>query len=81
MATVLKQVDVSLTQHPRLHPAKRSPDDIDAMGSEHFTNAELRQFRRDDAQAGTIVARTLCAMFAWSVFIVSIVIWWTFRTV
>lgn len=49
--------------------------------SELFTREEIALFREDDAQAGRVVGTALCTMFAWSVFILSVVVWWTYRTV
>lgn len=46
-----------------------------------FDAEELRQFATDDATAGGQIGKILAALFIYTVFAMSIAIWWTFRTV
>lgn len=46
-----------------------------------FDQEELRQFASDDAEAGRRIGKILAALFIYTVFAMSIAIWWTFRTV
>lgn len=82
MATVLKSAfppmpttsQVQLEVVGRSEPKTEPEDPI-------FSREEIAEFRKQDVEAGSFVAKVLCAMFAWSVFILSVVVWWTFRTV
>lgn len=46
-----------------------------------FTREELRQFAADDAEAGGRIGKILSALFIYTLVAMSIVTWWTFRTV
>lgn len=46
-----------------------------------FDQEELRQFASDDAEAGRRIGKILAALFIYTIFAMSIAIWWTFRTV
>ncbi len=46
-----------------------------------FSREELRQFAADDADAGRSIGKILSALFIYTLIAMSVVIWWTFRTV
>ena len=85
MATVLGSRFHRDVLQPRAEPrvtkpvAAQRPDP--APTSSPFSQAELARFHEEDAEAGGNVGRILCTMFTYSVFIMLVVIWWTFRTV
>lgn len=84
MATALKStfaptvaapaVRLKITDRPGNKPETEPEDAI-------FSKEDIAWFRSQDAEAGGFVAKALCTMFAWSVFILSFVVWWTYRTV
>jgi len=47
----------------------------------HFSREEVRQFDNDDAEAGRRIGKILTALFVYTLIAMSIVIWWTLRTV
>lgn len=46
-----------------------------------FTREELRQFAADDAEAGGRIGKILASLFIYTVVAMSVVIWWSFRTI
>lgn len=46
-----------------------------------FTKDELAQFESDDRTAGSTIAKILSMLFVYTVVAMSIVVWWTFRSV
>lgn len=46
-----------------------------------FTREELHQFAADDTEAGGRIGKILSALFIYTLVAMSIVTWWTFRTV
>jgi hypothetical protein len=46
-----------------------------------FTNAEWEQFREEDNSAGQAIGKILVTLFLYTVIIMSLVSWWTFRMV
>lgn len=46
-----------------------------------FARDELRQFSAEDAEAGRRIAKILAALFIYTLIAMSVVTWWTFRTV
>ena len=66
------------SQTIRRSPASEfSQDDEQAL----FSRDELRQFAADDADAGRSIGKILSALFIYTLIAMSVVIWWTFRTV
>ena len=46
-----------------------------------FSREELRQFESDDAEAGRRIGKILTTLFVYTLVAMSIVIWWTLKTV
>ena len=46
-----------------------------------FSRDELRQFAADDTAAGRSIGKILSALFIYTLIAMSVVIWWTLRTV
>lgn len=67
---------MSATAHhdPRLTDGTPRLEDL-------FTPAELRQFAEDDRTAGRRIGRILTSLFIYTLIAMSVVTWWTFRTV
>ena len=63
--------------------AIRSPstDSHEPDESELFSREKLRQFADEDSQAGRRIAAILVSLFIYPLVVMTIVIWWTFRTV
>ncbi len=63
--------------------ARYSPDYIgdSSEAPSLFTQEELREFAKDDAEAGRRIGKILASLFIYTVIAMSVAIWWTFRTV
>lgn len=46
-----------------------------------FTDEELSEFQSDDRTAGRSIAKILTMLFIYTMMAMSVVIWWTVRTV
>jgi hypothetical protein len=46
-----------------------------------FTVTEIEQFEADDVTAGRAIGRMLSILFLYTVFAMSLVSWWTFRSI
>ena len=46
-----------------------------------FSRQEIRQFDSDDAEAGRRIGKILTTLFVYTLIAMSVVIWWTLRTV
>lgn len=46
-----------------------------------FSREELTQFEADDIQIMSRIGKILSALFVYTVVVMSVAIWWTFRTV
>ena len=46
-----------------------------------FSREELREFAADDSNAGRNIVKILCALFVYPLIVMTVVIWWTLRTV
>lgn len=62
-------------------PTKPSSSHSEQEVPSLFDPEELRQFSADDAAAGGRIGKILAALFIYTVFAMSVAIWWTFRTV
>lgn len=50
-------------------------------GQSLFSCEELTQFEADDVQIMSRIGKILSALFVYTVVVMSVAIWWTFRTV
>ena len=67
-----------VSQTSQNNPASEfGQDDEQAL----FSRDELRQFAADDAAAGRSIVKILSALFIYTLIAMSVVIWWTLRTV
>jgi hypothetical protein len=46
-----------------------------------FSREELQQFAADDAAAGARIGKILGALFIYTLVVMSVAIWWTYRIV
>ncbi len=46
-----------------------------------FSREEIRQFDSDDTEAGRRIGKILTSLFIYTLIAMSVVIWWTLRTV
>ena len=61
--------------------ASESPLENSQESEPLFSREELRQFDSDDAEAGRRIGKILTTLFVYTLVAMSIVIWWTLKTV
>ena len=65
---------------PLIH--SRVPDDVRQDDEPSlFSREDLRQFAAEDSGAGRNIVKILCALFVYPLIVMTVVIWWTMRTV
>ena len=61
-------------------PVAAVPEAADPpSGDEPFTPEQRAQFQADDAQAGRLIGRMLCAFFLYTLVVMALTTWWTIR--
>ena len=48
---------------------------------ELFTRTELEQFAADDVEAGSAIGKMLTLFFLYTIVVMSVAAWWTYRSV
>lgn len=67
---------------PKLHSDIVSDNHLVAGEAESlFSRDELREFAKDDSDAGRRIAKILAALFIYTLMAMGIATWWTFRTI
>ena len=80
MATTVHGIADPFVEPQVLPPETHS--EIQAAGSPAvFTDGEWQQFQAEDESAGRSICKILSTLFLYTLIIVSIVVWWTIRTV
>jgi hypothetical protein len=65
---------------PEVKISNPSPSPVSTI-EPFFSRQEIRQFDSDDAEAGRRIGKILTSLFIYTLIAMSIVIWWTLRTV
>ncbi|MBL8817974.1 MAG: hypothetical protein JNL58_18255 [Planctomyces sp.] len=62
------------------HTAEHASD-AHAATAPLFSAVEIEQFEADDVTAGRAIGKMLSSLFLYTVIVMSLVSWWTYRTV
>lgn len=62
------------------HAAEHASD-AHAPSAPLFSQVEIEQFDADDVTAGRAIGKMLSTLFLYTVIVMALVSWWTFRTV
>lgn len=68
----LERPEVEISESPVQNKQKSEP---------LFSREEIRQFDSDDAEAGRRIGKILTTLFVYTLLAMSVVIWWTLKTV
>ena len=66
---------------PQTAPLVRPDAVTQPAEAAEFSTRQIEEFRADDAAAGAAIARIMTTLFSYSVVIMLVVIFWTFRVV